>query len=115
MKIAAHRLHKIIFFGTVTSIENDNTGDYDTKFVPQFSRHCADYQRTQTQQYQINGTTLADTIVVVIRTTNKVDKTLKAQFKNSNRVYDVVDISKGTTSLPVDYDLITLKLHEKVG
>ena len=114
VQIAVQRLRKVVNFGTVDSVENDNTGDYDTKFVAQFSKHYADYQRTQTQSYQVSGTDLANTIIIAIRSTDKVDKALKAQFKNSEDVYDIVDISKGTTGKPVDYDLVTLKLQKGV-
>ncbi|KRM62101.1 putative phage head-tail adaptor [Paucilactobacillus vaccinostercus DSM 20634] len=82
--------------------------------MAQFSKHYADYQRTQTQNYQVNGTDLANTIIIAIRSTDKVDKALKAQFKNSEDVYDIVDISKGTTGKPIDYDLVTLKLQKGV-
>lgn len=44
MQIAVQRLRKVVNFGAVDSVENDNTGDYDTKFLAQFSKHYADYR-----------------------------------------------------------------------
>lgn len=114
MKISLDRFNHKVSFGTIQTVENDNTGDYDTEFVARFSKHYANYQRTQTQNYQINGTDLANTIIIAIRSTDKVDKALKAQLKNSGDVYDIVDISKGTTGKPIEYDLVTLKLQKGV-
>lgn len=114
MKMAIHRLNHRINFGTVKSIENDMTGDYDTEFVPDITVHCAMYQRTETQKVQIFGTDLADTIVVVIRS-RELSKKLKAKFLNNETIYAITDISQDASGLPVGYDLVTLKDEKKVG
>lgn len=114
MKMAMHRLNHRISFGTVKSVENDMTGDYDTEFVPDVRVHCAMYQRTETQKVQIVGTDLADTIIVVIRS-RKLNKKLKAQLSNDETVYAITDISQDASGLPIGYDLITLKDEKKVS
>lgn len=114
MQIAVHRFRKIINFGHVKSVENDNTGDYDETFVSDFSLHFAFYQRSQTQNYQLLNTDLENTIVIAVRSRNGVDKTFQAQFKNDDRVFSIADISQDATDLPVGYDLVTLKFSKKV-
>lgn len=115
MKLAVNRLNHKIEFGTVKSIPNENTGDYDTEFVPSLTVHCAMYQRSQTQQYALVGTRLDNTIVVAIRSRDTITDQLKARFVGETGVYSIADISKDASGLPVGYDLVTLKKTEKVG
>ena len=114
MQMAIHRLNHKISFGTIKSTENDMTGDYDTEFVPEMMVHCAMYQRSVEQRYNLLGTNLEGTIVVAIRS-RKLSKKIKAQFANDDDLYSIVDISNDASGLPVGYDLITLELTKKVG
>lgn len=113
VKIALDRFNHKISFGTIKTIENNNTGDYDESFVPTITLHCALYNRSITQSYQILGTSLEDTIVVVIRSTNEVSKQLLASYDDA--VYQIIDVSKDSTGKAVAYDLLTLKKYVKKG
>lgn len=113
VKIAIDRFNHKISFGTIKTVENDNTGDYDESFVPTITLHCALYNRTITQNYQILGTSMEDTIIVAIRSTNKVSKQLLASY--GDVVYQIVDISKDSTGKSIAYDLLTLKKYVKKG
>lgn len=113
VKIALDRFNHKISFGTIKTIENNNTGDYDESFVPTITLHCALYNRSITQSYQILGTSLEDTIVVVIRSTNEVSKQLLASYDDA--VYQIIDVSKDSTGKAVAYDLLTLKKYAKKG
>jgi SPP1 family predicted phage head-tail adaptor len=113
VKIAVNRFNQKISFGTIKTVENNNTGDYDESFVPTISLHCALYNRSITQSYQILGTSLEDTIVVAIRSTNELSKQLLASY--GDVVYQIIDVSKDSTGKPVAYDLLTLKKYVKKG
>ena len=82
-------------------------------FALTISLHCALYNRSITQSYQILGTSLEDTIVVAIRSTNELSKQLLASY--GDVVYQIIDVSKDSTGKPVAYDLLTLKKYVKKG
>lgn len=113
VEIALNRFNHKISFGIIKTVENDNTGDYDELFVPTFTLHCALYNRTIAQSYQILGTSLEDTIVVAVRSTNKMNKQLLASY--GGVTYQIVDITKDSTGNLVAYDLLTLKKYVKKG
>ena len=113
VEIALNRFNHKISFGTIKTVENNNTGDYDELFVPTITLHCALYNRTIAQSYQILGTSLEDTIVVAIRATNKLNKQLLASY--GDVVYRIVDVSKDSTGNLIAYDLLTLKKYAKKG
>lgn len=77
--------------------------------------HCAIYQRSQTQQYQLLGTKLEGTIVVAIRSQYHIDNQLLAKLDGGKTLYKIVAISRGEDHSPIRYDLVTLKDVKKVG
>lgn len=113
VEIALNRFNHKISFGTIKTVENDNTGDYDELFVPNITLRCALYNRTIAQSYQILGTSLEDTTVVAIRSTDKVSKQLLASY--GGVTYQIVDIVKDSTGNLIAYDLLTLKKYVKKG
>jgi SPP1 family predicted phage head-tail adaptor len=113
--MAVNRLNHKIEFGTVQSVPNEQTGDYDSEFIPTLTVHCALYQRSQTQQYALVGTRLDYSIVVAIRSRSEVTDQLKARFVGKTVVYSIADVSQDASGQPVAYDLVTLKKMEKVG
>ena len=117
MKIATNRLNKKIEFGNYVSVPNDATGDYDSDFVSEFTVHCAQYQRTQTQQYQLLGTEFEDTITVAVRSNQKISKKVKAHFVGDDEdlIYSIRSISQDASGLPIGYDLVMLKQYQKSG
>ncbi|MGV0167606.1 phage head closure protein [Furfurilactobacillus sp. WILCCON 0119] len=112
MKITVSRLNKTVSFGHTERVENDGSGDYDIVVVPDFKVHCALYNRTFAQDYQLMGTELEDTIVLAVRSDQRINKSLKASFDGND--YDLPDVSKDASGMPVGYDLVTLKLRKKV-
>lgn len=113
MQLPISRLNNIITFGVTDTVETGTLEGTKTAFVPTKILHCAIYQRTQSQQYKLLGTSLEDTIVVAVRAQYKVDEQLKAHFKG--KMYDIVSISRDYAHNPIRYDLITLKETKKVG
>lgn len=107
-RILPSQFNKVVQFGTVDSVENDNTGDYSSEFVFQFSLHAYPSKRTISQQYQIVGTFLEDTTIIVIRHNEQVNKSL--QVKYNGQIYDIVDISQDDSLNINSYDYLTIKL-----
>lgn len=110
-RILPSQFNKIAQFGTVKNTENDNTGDYDTEFVSDFSLHVLPSKRSITQQYQVIGTELEDTVVIVIRHNPKVTKSLKVIY--AGRTYDILDISQDDSFNINAYDYLTMKILER--
>ncbi|WP_420864888.1 phage head closure protein [Furfurilactobacillus siliginis] len=113
VKIAVNRFNKTVEFGAIDSVPNDATGDYDEKFKAVYTVHCALYNRSFMQNYQLLGTELQDTIVLAIRSDSRINRKLIARFNSHD--YKIIDVSKDSTEMPVAYDLVTLKLIEKEG
>ncbi|WP_057705555.1 phage head closure protein [Lactiplantibacillus xiangfangensis] len=110
MKMSVSRFSERVTLGSYQPVPNDNTGDYDNKFVPGFDLHCARYQRTMEQKVQIIGTAYEETIILAVRRNSKIDKSMIAQYQGNK--YQIVDFSKDSSGLPVGYDLMTLKLKK---
>lgn len=115
MKLPISRLNHLIELGVTDTADTDTLEGSKETFVPQQTLHCAIYQRSQTQQYQLLGTKLEGTIVVAIRAQYHVDNKLLAKLDNGEKLYKVVAISRDETHSPIRYDLVTLQDVTKVG
>lgn len=115
MKLPISRLNHIIELGTVSTVPSRTLGGSRQKFVPTQTLHCAIYQRSQSQQYALVGTALADTTVVAVRSQYRVDKQLKVRFKDDSTVYDILTISRDESHTTTRYDLLTLRDTKKAG
>lgn len=115
MRMPISRLNHLIEFGVTETVDTDTLEGSVEKFVPKQKLHFAYYQRSQTQQYQLFGTDLQNTIVIVVRSQCHVDDTQLARIKGDETTYKVMSISRGEAHSPINYDLITLKDVKKVG
>lgn len=113
MKLPISRLNHIIELGTVSTVPSRTLGGSKQKFVPTQTLHCAIYQRSQTQQYALIGTTLEDTTVIAVRSQYRVDKQLKVRL--DGKLYNIVTISRDENHSTIQYDLLTLKEIKKAG
>lgn len=94
-------------FGTVESKQNPNNGSIKKTFVKQFSLWYAPKTRTLNQQYQIQGTALDNTKVIVVRHNKAVEGIKVAQIDGV--MYDVVQYSPDESNSGITYDFVTLK------
>lgn len=94
-------------FGTVVSRQNPNNGSIKKTFVKQFSLWYAPKTRTLNQQYQIQGTALDNTKVIVVRHNTAVEGIKVAQIDSV--IYDIVQYSPDESNAIIAYDFVTLK------
>lgn len=94
-------------FGNVESKQNPNNGSIKKTFVKQFSLWYAPKTRTLNQQYQIQGTALDNTKVIVVRHNTALEGIKVAQIEAV--MYDVVQYSPDESNAIIAYDFVTLK------
>ena len=94
-------------FGTVESKQNPNNGSIKKTFIKQFSLWYAPKTRTLNQQYQIKGTELDNTKVIVVRHNTAVEGIKVAQI--DGMLYDIVQYSPDESNSIIAYDFVTLK------
>ena len=94
-------------FGTVESKQNPNNGSIKKTFVKQFSLWYAPKTRTLNQQYQLQGTSLENTKVIVVRHNTAVEGIKVAQIDDV--MYDIVQYSPDESNSIIAYDFVTLK------
>lgn len=110
MKLPVSRLNHLIEFGVSESVDSDTIGGSRSQFRPRQKLHCAIYQRSQNQQYQLVGTDLENTIVVAVRSQYRVDQSSVAQLdEDTKTTYRIVTISRDESHSMARYDLVTLK------
>ncbi|KAA8327049.1 phage head closure protein [Leuconostoc carnosum] len=100
-------------FGTIESGYNPKNGNPIKQFVPQIGLKYASRTRTMTQQYTIAGTTLEDTILIVIRHNKAVNKKLIVMLPDKT-YYDIASISPDDSNNVITYDIVTLKLNTSI-
>ena len=94
-------------FGTVKTVQNPDNGSIKKTFVKQFSLWYAPKTRTLNQQYQIQGTALDNTKIIVVRHNAAVEGIKVAQIDSV--MYDVVQYSPDESNAIIAYDFVTLK------
>ncbi|MBJ7664597.1 phage head closure protein [Weissella confusa] len=94
-------------FGTVESKQNPNNGSIKKTFIKQFSMWYAPKTRTLNQQYQIQGTALDNTKIIVVRHNAAVEGIKVAQIDSV--MYDIVQYSPDESNAVIAYDFVTLK------
>lgn len=110
MKMAVSRLNHLIDLGVSELVDTDTIEGSTAQFVSKRQLHCAFYQRSQNQQYELLGTKLEDTIVVAVRSQYRVDKSMLAQLDgDQSTTYRIVTISRDESHSLNRYDLLTLK------
>ena len=103
------RLKYKVQFGTIQSVENDNTGDYSQQFVPQVTCWCGKYTQTQTQQYTLMGNDQQDLITIAIRHNSAVKESLVAKLNGVQ--YNVAAVNSDDQLNA--FDTVTLKKISK--
>lgn len=116
MKLPISRLNHLVKFGEVKTFEDDSIEGSHEEFQEHQQLHCAFYQRSQTQQYQLLGTKLEGTVVIAVRSQYHIHRDLQAKLDGDETIYNVITISRDESHTPIRYDLITLKdTGKKVG
>lgn len=104
------QFNKRIGFGTVQSAEQPN-GVSKPTFVPSFTVWGKKWRRSISQEYQLVGTSLQDTVTLIIRHNSQVLETMKVQL--DGETYDIVSYNPDESSKPVAYDSVTVKKVKK--
>ncbi|WP_057742887.1 phage head closure protein [Liquorilactobacillus capillatus] len=100
-----------IQFGTVKSVLNDNIGDYDIKFIADFKTWCKPSKRSRMQQYSLYGTSLNDSLDLIVRHDDRISTELKALYKG--QVYDILVYNPNDGNNYMAYDYLTIKISKK--
>lgn len=99
--------NKKVTFGEVKSVKNPNTGSTQQKFVPALNLWYATKTRTLNQQYQLQGTSLENTNVIIVRHHAALVGFKVAQINEV--MFDIVQISPDESNNYITYDFVTLK------
>lgn len=94
-------------FGTVKTVQNPDNGSMKKTFVKAFSLWYAPKTRTLNQQYQLQGTSLENTKVIVVRHNPEVEAIKAVQIGDT--MYDLVGYSPDESNTYNTYDFVTLK------
>lgn len=94
-------------FGTVESKQNPNNGSIKKTFVKAFGLWYAPKTRTLNQQYQVQGTSLDNTKLIVVRHNAALENIKTAQIDGV--MYDIVQYSPDESNSIISYDFVTLK------
>ncbi|MBD9363843.1 phage head closure protein [Leuconostoc mesenteroides] len=113
LKYKPSDFNKKVQFGTVKSVVNPNTGQKVKQFVSQIGLKYAPRTRSMTQQYSITGTSLEDTILIVVRHNKAINKKLIVMLPDKT-YYDIVGISPDDSNNVITYDIVTLKLNTSI-
>lgn len=107
MTITPFDLNRRADFGTVQTVQNPDNGSMKKTFVKAFSLWYASKTRTLNQQYQIQGTALENTKVIIVRHNPKVEAIKAVQI--GDVMYDLVSYSPDESNNYNTYDFVTLK------
>lgn len=107
MTITPFELNRRADFGTVQTLQNPDNGSMKKTFVKAFSLWYASKTRTLNQQYQIQGTALENTKVIIVRHNPKVEAIKAVQI--GDVMYDLVSYSPDESNNYNTYDFVTLK------
>lgn len=106
-KLKPSDFNRKVAFGDVKTVTNPNTGGKDKEFVADFSLWYAPKTRTLHQQYELIGTKLENTKVIITHHNPKIEGMKMAKI--GDVVYDIEDYSPDETNSYLTYDYITLK------
>lgn len=107
MTITPFELNRRADFGMVKTVQNPDNGSMKKTFVKAFSLWYASKTRTLNQQYQIQGTALENTKVIIVRHNPKVEAIKAVQI--GDVMYDLVSYSPDESNNYNTYDFVTLK------
>lgn len=112
-KLLHSSFNQRIEFQIVDFVADDLTGDTVEKPVSLFKCWCAPQRRTMSQQFQLTGLGLDDTLTVAIRHNDKVQEATLAKYKNET--YEVVSISPDDTNNYMAYDYVVIRKKKGAG
>ena len=112
-KILPSMFNKRCGFGTIKSVQSENSIGYKSEYVEQFSLWCYPKKRTLRQQYDLYGTELDDSLVLIVRHNSKINKQLKVKY--NGEIYDILNISSDDSLNYMSYDYLTIKQIKKSG
>lgn len=107
MTTTPFELNRRADFGTVQTVQNPDNGSMKKTFVKAFSLWYASKTRTLNQQYQIQGTALENTKVIIVRHNPKVEAIKAVQI--GDVMYDLLSYSPDESNNYNTYDFVTLK------
>lgn len=107
-----YQLTKVCLLGTFKSVTNKFTGVSIPTFLKVKEAHYAQLKRTRSQKYSLVGTSLADTVEIVIQH-QSLDNIDVVQLNEID--YNISDNSPDDSNEYLTYDILTLKKIKKVG
>ena len=112
-KINQSMFNKKCEFGTVKTVQNEANMGKHIEFIANFSLWCYPKKRTIRQEYEIYNTELEDSIVLIIRHNDNVNKQLKVKFNGD--LYEILTINADDSLNFMAYDYLTVKKVQKKG
>lgn len=106
------QFNKVANFGAMKTIQNPNTGSRIQQFQKEFSLHYMVKTKTLNQQYAVLGTSLENTIVIIVSHSKQLKENQLVQLAD-NKVYKVLNISVDDSTQAIRYDYLTLSLNTK--
>lgn len=108
-----YQFNHVAEFGTVTSLEDQFTGDSTTSFKPLCTLHFARRNQTVSDRYQAAGTSFENTFLIVIRHNKSLAMTTPLYVKIDDVLFRVITYSVNDDTYN-SYDMLTLKHVDKV-
>lgn len=96
-----------VAFGDIKTVTNPHTGGKTKEFVADFSVWFAERKRTLDQQYELVGTSLEDTKLIIVR--HKKEIADKQVVSIDGVTYDIQEYSPDDSFGVMAYDYVTLK------
>lgn len=106
------QFNKVANFGSMQSVQNPKTGMRVQQFVKEFSLHYMTKNRTLNQQYATLGTSLENTIVIIINHSKLIQENQLVQLADG-KTYRVINLSIDDSTQVTRYDYLTLSLNTK--
>ncbi len=113
MAVNCFSFNRRIQFGYTAEITNENTGAPTKSFVKEFERWGKIRSRNLKEEVAIEGTSLANTISVVVRYSPKINDQLNVKI--GNEIYQIISVSFPNNLLFSDHIFLSVKLIDKVG
>ncbi|GMA66775.1 MULTISPECIES: phage head closure protein [Leuconostoc] len=96
-------------FGTIKSVDNQNTGGKKKIFVSvSHQMRFAPRSRSITQSDTIFGTDIQETKIIAVRHNMELSENLKVRFVKTGKVHDIKYISADESNSPIKFDYITI-------
>lgn len=102
-------------FGTIKSVDNQNTGGKKKIFVTIGTQvRFAPRSRSITQSDSNFGTDLQETKIIAVRHNMEISDSLKVRFVKTGKVHDIKYSSPDESNTPIKFDYVTI-IKEPLG